>query len=140
MNNPVNKDKTTDQPGFIDFPHHIGSAPVIRDDPHLIKSRAMSAMQEQTKAQWQQIQEQLDLLKQQAEKLKKRIEFSERIYNAQMHFEPLIGQVYYLYYNKNNQTDVLMLVHPEEWRSTPSHLEFQCAVKLLSDHTWEVLS
>lgn len=50
MNKPVDKDKTTDQPGFIDFPHHIGSAPVIRDDPYLIKSLAMSEMRVQTKA------------------------------------------------------------------------------------------
>lgn len=140
MNNPVDKDKTTDKPGLIDFPHHIGSAPVIKNDPHLIKNRAMSAMREQTNAQWQQIQEQLEVLKQQAEKLKRRIEFSERVYNAQMSFEPVIGHVYYLYHHKNKGTDVLMLVHPGEWRSMPSYLEFQCAVKLLSDHTWEVLS
>lgn len=56
-----------------------------------------------------------------------------------MYFEPLIGQLYYLYYNKNKQIDILMLVHPKEWRSMPSHLELQCAVKLLSDNTWEVL-
>lgn len=137
--NPIDKDKVSEQPGIMDFPHHLGSAPIIKNDPTLIKSKAMSAMLEQTNAQWQQIQQQLELLKQQAEKLKKRIEFSERIYNAQMNFEPVIGHVYYLYHNHKKNTDVLMMVNPEEWRSMPEHLEFQCAVKLLSDHTWGIV-
>ncbi len=139
MNNPIDKDKTTENPGLIDFPHHIGSAPIIKNEPTLIKSKAMSAMLEQTNAQWQQIQQQLELLKQQTEKLKKRIEFSERIYKAQMSFEPVIGHVYYLYHNYKKNIDVLMMVRPEEWKSMPEHLEFQSTVKLLSDHTWEVV-
>lgn len=137
--NLIDKDKTTEHPGLIDFPHHIGSAPIIKNDPSLIKSKAMSAMIEQTNAQWQQIQQQLELLKQQADKLKKRIEFSERIYNAKISFEPVIGHVYYLYHNQKENTDVLMMISPEEWRSQPSYLEFKCSVKLLADHTWEVI-
>lgn len=139
MNNPIDKDKTTENPGLIDFPHHIGSAKIIKNDPALIKSKAMTAMIEQTNNQWQQIQQQLELLKQQADKLKKRIEFSERIYNAQMNFEPVIGHVYYLYHNHQKNTDVLMMVQPSEWRSMPTHLTFECSVKLLADHTWEVI-
>lgn len=139
MDNPIDKDKTTETPGLIDFPHHIGSAPIIKNDPALIKSKSMSAMIEQTNAQWQQIQQQLELLKQQAEKLKKRIEFSERIYNAQMSFEPVIGHIYYLYHNHKTNNDVLMMIHPDEWRSMPEHLEFLGGVKLLADHTWELV-
>ena len=139
MDNPIDKDKVAENPGLIDFPHHIGSAPIIKNDPALIKSKAMSAMIEQTNAQWQQIQQQLELLKQQAEKLKRRIEFSERIYNAQMNFEPVIGHIYFLYHNQKKNIDVLMMVHPKEWRSMPDYLIFECAIKLLADHTWEVL-
>jgi hypothetical protein len=139
MDNPIDKDKTTESPGLIDFPHHIGSAPIIKNDSALIKSKAMSAMIEQTNAQWNQIQQQLELLKQQAEKLKKRIEFSEKIYNAQMNFEPVIGHIYYLYYNTQKNIHVLMMINPNEWRSMPSHLTFECKVKLLADHTWEIM-
>ncbi|MCX7728284.1 MAG: DUF2452 domain-containing protein [Bacteroidia bacterium] len=139
MNNPIDKDKTTEKPGLIDFPHHIGSAPIIKNDPALIKNKAMSAMIEQTNAQWQQIQQQLELLKQQAEKLKKRIEFSEKIYNAQMSFEPVIGHHYYLYYNSQKNIHVLMMIRPDEWRTMPSYLIFECCVKLLADHTWDIV-
>lgn len=138
-NNPIDKDKVAENPGLIDFPHHPGSAPIIKNDPARIKNKAMSAMMEQTHAQWQQIQQQLELLKQQADKLKKRIEFSERIYNAQMNFEPVVGHIYYLYHNQNKNIDVLMIVSPEEWRSKPHHLEFICTIKLLSDYTWEII-
>lgn len=139
MDNPIDKDKVSENPGLIDFPHHLGSAPIIKNDPALIKTKAMSAMIEQTQVQWQQIQQQLELLKQQAEKLKQRIAFSEKVYNAQLSFEPVIGSVYYLYHNSQKDIDVLMMIHPVEWRTMPSHLQFQCAVKLLADHTWEIV-
>lgn len=139
MDNPIDKNKVAENPGLIDFPHHIGSAPIIKNDIKLIKSKAMSAMLEQTQAQWQQIQQQLELLKQQAEKLKKRVELSEKIYNAKMNFEPVIGHIYYLYHNHKTDTDVLMMIKPEEWRTMPDYLEFISSVKLLADYTWETL-
>ncbi len=139
MDNPIDKDKTAENPGLLDFPHHIGSAPIIRNDPTLIKNKAMSAMLEQANIQWKQIQQQVEILKQQAEKLQKRIEFSEKIYNAKMNFEPVAGKIYYLYHNHQQNVDILMMISPEEWGTLPKHLEFMIKVKLLSDYTWEVI-
>lgn len=55
-----------------------------------------------------------------------------------MSFKPLIGKTYHLYQRKDGKY-VVSMVAPEEWgRRNP--LEFKATVKLLSDHTWEILN
>ena len=138
MINPIDKDKTAENPGLISYPHHIGSIMVRPEDEGKLKSRALSAMYEQTNMHLLQIQKQVELLMSQANTVKKRVEVSEKIYTAKMSFEPFVGNVYHLYRKENEFK--LMMIAPQEWgRSKPSDLIFVSSVKLLSDHTWEVL-
>ncbi|PBQ30992.1 hypothetical protein CNR22_04140 [Sphingobacteriaceae bacterium] len=138
MVNPIDKDKTTEYPGLIPYPHTLGSSLVKPEDVGKIKSRALSAMEEQTSMQLLQLHRQAELLASQAKEIQKRIEISTLIYTATMSFEPLIGHLYHLY--KKEETYRLMLVGPSEWgRSKGNQLEFINTVKLLSDHTWEII-
>ena len=138
MINPIDKDKIAENPGLIAYPHHIGSIVVKPEDVGKLKSRALSAMQEQTHLQLTQIKKQVELLMEQATQIQKRVEISEKIYSASMSFEPFVGNVYYLY--QKEELYVLMLIADDEWgRSKPAHLVFISAVRLLSDHTWEIL-
>jgi len=138
MVNPIDKDKTTENPGLIPYPHTVGSSLVKPEDVGKIKSRALSAMEEQTYMQLQQLQKQAELIASQAKEIQQRIEISKIIYTATMPFEPLIGHIYHLY--KKEETYILMLVGPLEWgRSKGNQLEFINTVKLLSDHTWEII-
>ncbi len=136
MENPIDKDKTTDKPGLIEFPHHIGSAVVKPEDQGKLKSRALSAMREQTSKQLMQIQKQAELLAKQAAEIKKRMELSEKVYQAKLSFEPFVGHTYHLY--KKQDEFCLYLIGPDEWGKTkPEGIEFIGSLKLLSDHTWE---
>jgi len=138
MINPIDKDKVAENPGLIAYPHHIGSIVVRPEDVGKLKSRALSAMQEQTQAQLEQIKKQVELLMDQATQIQKRVEISEKIYSASMSFEPFVGNVYHLY--QRDEAYVLMLIGEDEWgRSRPSNLIFISSVRLLSDHTWEIL-
>lgn len=138
MQNPIDKDKVADQPGLISYPHTIGSVVVKPEDRGRIKSRALSAMQEQTSSQLKQIQKQVELLLQQAQKIKERIDVSEKIYSAELSFEPFIGKTYHLY--EQNGKYKLMLVGPDEWgRSKKDNLNYIHTVRLMSDHTWEII-
>ena len=78
--NPIDKDKITDIPGTIRFPHNIGSAVVKPEDKGKIKGRAMMAMRDQTQREMSQLYEQMQTLVRQAEEIKKRVEVSEKIY------------------------------------------------------------
>jgi hypothetical protein len=138
MINPIDKDKVAENPGSLSYPHHIGSVVVKPEDVGKLKSRALSAMHQQTAMHLHQIQQQVELLMDQATAIKKRMEMSEKIYSSAIAFEPFVGQKYHLY-NKDGGHR-LMMIAPDEWgRSMPPALEFLCTVTLLSDHTWEVL-
>ena len=131
------KEGTTENPGTLSFPHHSGSAIIKPTDKGKIKGRAVSAMHQQTENQMGQIYEQMQLLAQQAKNLQNRVEISERIYLAKINFEPLINHTYYLYEDPKG-TDMLSLIAPEEWGRS-SKMKYMATVKLLADHTWDIL-
>jgi len=136
--NPIDKDKITDIPGTISFPHHIGSAVVKPEDKGKIKGRAMMAMRDQTQREMSQLYEQMQLLVSQAEEIKKRVEVSEKIYLSTFNFEPIINHIYYLY-EKEDGTNILSMISPKEWGNTIPYKKYMATIKLLSDHTWDVL-
>ena len=138
MINPIDKDKTAENPGLIEYPHNVGSIMIKPDDVGKLKTRALSSMYEQTDYQLAQIQKQVELMLAQANDIKNRIAISEKIYTAKLSFEPFVGNIYHLY--KKDDQYLLLLVGPHEWgKSKNNNLEFIESVKLLSDHTWEII-
>lgn len=135
--NPIDEDHITEQPNTLEYPHHRGSLIVKPEDKGKVKGRALAAMEQQTSRQMDQIQEQIELLAQQAKRLKSRVEISEMIYQASLNFEPLIGHEYYLY-QKENGTHFLSLLSPKDWGRSLKHT-YTAKVALLADHTWDVL-
>ncbi|MCB0663271.1 MAG: DUF2452 domain-containing protein, partial [Saprospiraceae bacterium] len=66
-----------------------------------------------------------------------RVEISENIYQAEMNFKPLMGHTYHLY-QRTSGAFVLSMIGPTEWGKN-SPFQFLATVKLLSDHTWDIL-
>lgn len=136
--NPIDKDKVAENPGLLPYAHSI-SAPVIKpEDKGKIKSNALSAMREQTNVQFDQIRQQMELLAEQARKIQERVIVSQEIYGAEMGFDPLIGHIYYLYERKTG-TKVLSMIANNSWGRSFPFERFIAKVKLLSDHTWDIL-
>lgn len=136
--NPIDPDKITEKPHSLEYAHHAGSALIKPEDQGKIKGRALSAMEHQTDIQLDQIYEQMQLLAAQAKKLHDRKLISEFIYLAEIRFEPLINHTYHLYKNDNG-TFSLSLIAPNQWNNPKKQDEFQATVKLLADHTWDIL-
>lgn len=132
------REKISETPGLIAFPHMVGGAVIRPEDTGKLKGRALSAMREQTGRQMDQLYRQARLLAEQAKEIQRRAEMSERIYTSQMNFEPLINHIYYLY-EREDGTDLLSMIGPEEWGRSQPFKRFLAKVKLLSDHTWEML-
>ncbi len=132
------KEKTADFPNLLPFAHHSGSALVRPEDKGKIVGRAVAAMHSQTDMQMAQIYNQMQLLADQAKSIQSRVEVSERIYQASMSFEPLINHTYYLY-EREDSSDFLSMVAPEEWGRKKPFSKFVAKVRLLADHTWELL-
>jgi hypothetical protein len=131
------KEHTTNIPGLLDHAHHTGSALVRPEDKGKITGRAVAAMESQTDMQMAQIYQQMQLLADQAKALQHRKDISHRIYQASIAFEPLINHHYFLY-EKEGSSDFLSMVAPEEWGRKSTH-RFIAEVKLLADHTWDII-
>jgi len=138
MENPIDKDKTTENPSTLPYAHTVGGAVIKPTKTAVIKGRSLSAMHDQTNRQLNQIKKQIELLAHQAQQIQNRIEISEKIYQAEISFKPLMGHTYHLY-EKESGNWVLSMVAPNEWGSKLPFAAFVSTVKLLSDHTWEVI-
>ena len=136
--NPIDPDKITENPHSLEYPPHSGSALVKPEDQGKLKGRALSAMEHQTDMQLNQIYEQMQLLAEQAKKLQDRKSISEFIYQAEMRFEPLINHIYHLY-RKEEGNFLLSLIAPNQWGRSKHTYEWIATVRLLADHTWDVL-
>ncbi len=137
--NPIDKDKTTESPGLLEYAHHVGSALIRPEDKGKLKGRALSAMYEQTDLQIGQIKRQIELLIDEAKKIEDRKKVSEMIYESNIGFQPVIGHTYHLYSDENGKNKVSML-SPDDWGRSKPKWDFISSVKLLGDHTWEILS
>lgn len=136
--NPINPDKVAENPGLLPYAHTAGSAVIKPEDMGKTKGRSVMAMRQQTDRQMNQLYEQMETLAKQAKLLSERKEISERIYDASMGFEPIINETYYIY-EKEDGTDLLSLVAPEEWGRSFKYSRFLAKVTLLADHTWDVI-
>ena len=136
--NPIDIDKVAQNPGLLPYAHTLSSGVIKPDDMGKVKSNALLAMEQQTDMQLRQIQEQIELLFKQAQEIKSRTDISVWIYQAQMGFNPLVGHVYHLY-EKEDEKHFLSMVSPGEWGRSRSFKRFVATVKLLADHTWDVI-
>lgn len=137
MKSEDNNEKIAQNPGLLKFAHTVGGAVIRPEDMGKVKSRSLLAMRQQTDIQLAQLYKQMQLLADQARLIAKRVEVSERIYAARMNFEPLIGNTYYLYEQKDGQ-DALSIIAPHEWGRSQPFRAFVASAFLLADHTWEV--
>ena len=136
--NPIDKDNISENPHNLTYGHHRGSLPIIPTKEGDIKNKSISAMEHQTDIQLTQIKEQMELLAKQATKLKSRVDISQRIYNAEIRFEPIISHYYHLY-NSKDDNYILSMIGPNDWGKKNCPYQFIATVKLLADHTWEII-
>jgi hypothetical protein len=136
--NPIDKDSITENPSTLPYAHERGGQLIKPLDKGRIKGNALTAMYEQSDMQLDQIKEQIELLAKQAQAIHDRVQVSERIYQADMSIKPLVGKIYHLYRRPEGK-EIISLVAPNEWGRS-SKLEFVASVKLLADHTWEIIS
>jgi hypothetical protein len=123
------------QLSVLPYSASVAGAVIKANEEGMIKHKALTAMEEQTNMQLQQIRKQIELLALQAQEIQKRKELSMMIYKANLSFKPNIGQTYYLY-EKKDGNHLLSLVSPKEWGNAGPFKKFIAAVKLLADHTW----
>jgi len=123
------------QMSVLPYAASVAGALVKPTEEGVIRHKALTAMEEQTNMQLEQIRKQIELLALQAQEIHKRKELSMLIYNARLSFRPEVGQVYHLY-EKQDGSHIISMIAPEEWGQALPYKRFVAAVQLLADHTW----
>lgn len=77
-------------------------------------------------------QNKIDSLKDHYQQLINEYEINQMVYNAKMNFEPIVGQVYHLYYDDNKDQKFLSLIPPSTWAR-----EHAGSFKLNHEKLWE---
>lgn len=113
----------------------VSGAVIKPTEEGVIRHKALSAMEEQTNMQLDQIRKQIELLALQAQEIQMRKELSMIIYNAKLSFSPVIGNLYYLY-EKQDGSHMVSMISPKEWGGSGPFKKLTAQVKLLADHTW----
>ncbi|NVJ88553.1 MAG: DUF2452 domain-containing protein [Flavobacteriaceae bacterium] len=78
-----------------------------------------------------QLKSEFEEVKKQYENLLQKFQYNDLVYNAKFSFEPNVGEVYHLYYNKKEET-FLSIISPEQCNF--KHLG---SFRLNSDKMWE---
>jgi DNA-binding PadR family transcriptional regulator len=120
----------------IPYSTSVSGAAIKATEQGVIRHKALTAMEEQTNMQLEQIRKQIELLAMQAREIQMRKELSIIIYNVKLSLVPVIGHAYFLY-EKNDSSCTLSLISPKEYGGTAGpYKSFIAPVKLLADHTW----
>ncbi len=124
------------QMSVLPYSASVAGALIKPTEEGVIRHKALTAMEEQTNMQLEQIRKQIELLALQAQEIQNRKELSLLIYSAKLNFTPVIGHVYYVY-EKGDGSHLLSMVSPKEWGGGAGpYKRFVAMVKLLADHTW----
>lgn len=132
----INKEIYHKQMSVIPYSASVSGAVIRANEEGMIRHKALTAMEEQTNMQLEQIRKQIELLAIQAQEIQARKELSMLIYDAKLSFKPVIGHTYFLYERKDG-THLLSLISPKEYGGGAGpYQRFIAPVKLLADHTW----
>lgn len=138
IDKPIEENKIVLQSGSSPLKIAKGDYKIAPTKKGQVQGKSLAAMEEQTDIELAQIQQQVDLLVAKAKKIKERVDVSRTIHSAEMGFEPRVGRLYHLY-QKENEQYVLSIIAPQEWNGNMPYNKFIASVRLLADHTWDIL-
>lgn len=119
------------------IPLSIGSPVIKPEDRNQIKANAVEAMHHYANQEISMLRKQADLIMQQVREIESRLKVSEQIYQSDIRFVPVVGQIYHLYEKDDHYS--LSLIGPDEWGTSKNSRKYVASVKLLGDHSWDVL-
>jgi hypothetical protein len=106
--------------------------PVTQQKDLMINHARMYAQQE-----YDRIMELVAVLEKQAQAIKRRLDITDAVHAAVYQFQPVMGNVYWLAWDKRKQQNILTPMGPNDWSSSaPEDYEYQAQVKYMGDHTW----
>ena len=106
--------------------------PVTKQKDLMINHARIYAQQE-----YDRIMELVAVLEGQAQAIKRRLEITDSVHAAVYQFQPVMGNIYWIVWDKRKEHTLLTQHGPNDWSSSaPEDYEYQAQVKYMGDHTW----
>jgi hypothetical protein len=106
--------------------------PVTKQKDIMINHARIYAQQE-----YDRIMELVTVLQKQAEGIKRRLDVTDAVHAAEYQFQVVMGQCYWLVWDKRKEHMLLTQHGPDDWSSSaPDDYVYQTQVKYMGDHTW----
>ena len=106
--------------------------PVEKQKDLMINHARMYAQQE-----YDRIMELVTVLQRQAEDIKRRLDVTDAVHAAEYQFQVVMGQSYWLVWDKRKQKTLLVHNGPNDWNTgVPVDYDYITNVKYMGDHTW----
>ncbi|MBQ4820404.1 DUF2452 domain-containing protein [Aquimarina sp. MMG016] len=104
----------------------VGAPVITTKDTIAWKNTNIHKVNKQVKAKYDELKAEYDALMEQ-------FEYNNLVYNAKFNFEPIVGEVYYLYKNKKEEP-FLSIISPSE-----CSFKYLGSFRLNADKMWESL-
>jgi hypothetical protein len=106
--------------------------PVTQQKDLMINHARMYAQQE-----YDRIMELVSVLQKQADDIRRRLDVTDAVHAAVYQFSPVMGNTYWLAWDRRRQHTILTPHGPDDWSSSaPEDYEYQAQVRYMGDHTW----
>ena len=106
--------------------------PVESQKDLMINHARMYAQQE-----YNRIMELVSVLQKQADDIRRRLDVTDAVHAAVYQFSPVMGNVYWLAWDRRKEHTILTPHGPNDWASSaPEDYEYQAQVRYMGDHTW----
>ena len=106
--------------------------PVTKQKDLMINHARIYAQQE-----YDRIMELVAVLEKQAQQIKRRLEVTDAVHGAEYNFQPVLGNCYWLVWEKRKEKTLLVLTGPTDWNTgIPDTYEYVAQVRYMGDHTW----
>ena len=106
--------------------------PVTKQKDIMVNVARLHAQQE-----YDRIMQLVEVLQQQAQQIKKRLDLTDMVNKAKYDFQTYHGQFYWLVYDHRKNFSRLTPMGPYDWSTgKPEEYEYLCRIKWLGDYTW----
>ncbi len=112
---------------FIPYPVSTLSPPIVPNDLTSFKSRGISSIEKELSLK-------LENIKNEYIETINHYNWNKLVYSSDYSFEPVVGNIYYLY-RRTNGTFILSMISPDEW-----YLEHIATVRLSVERQFELQS
>ncbi len=103
---------------------NVGAPAIVTTDTTAWKNRNINKVNKQINAKYQELKAEYDAMMEQ-------FEYNNLVYGAKFSFEPVVGEVYHLYRDKDQQP-FLSLIAPHE-----CNFDFVSSFRLNAEQMWE---